>query len=110
MPWQFMLFVVLLNAFFCLLGVISNKFNDNIMQRIGMGLLCIASLARADTLWNKMPEMSLLRSWIHIGIFFFAFGTWYKVTAHAWLLAHPKYWSWFHFPPHRRKDDEHVSE
>lgn len=103
MPWQFMIVVCFFNAVLCFLGVFSKNYPDNFFQRIGLALICITSLARVNSLWHTEHDMNLLRSWIHMGILFFAFGTWYKVAIHKWVLSRPR---WI---PRRKDNEEHTS-
>lgn len=109
MNWHNVILVVtLINGIICLVGVVSKNFHDNTLQRIGMAILCITSWSRSYSLMQDAVELSLLRSWVHLGIFFFAVGTCYKVSFSVWLAKHPRYWNWYNFG--RRKEDLNVPQ
>lgn len=98
------LVITLINGTLCFIGVWSKKFDDNLFQRCGLALLCMTSWSRSYSLFTEVATMDLLRSWIHMGIFFFAVGTYYKVMFRVWVSHHS--WVWIRFG--RRKEDRHV--
>lgn len=67
----------------CLVGAFSAKFNDNLLQRLGLGLVAIAMWPRLESLVEfsgyakHMPDWTLLGQ--HLGLACYALGTAWKV-------------------------------
>ena len=77
-------------AALCLLGVFHRSFQDNLLQCVGMGGLCVACCGRIHWIWTT--EMTV-PSWmlVHLCVAIYAVG-----TAHKVALKHGRAsgWKW----------------
>lgn len=98
-------------AVLCLVGVLHQGFKDNLLQCLGMSLLCVACFGRASSIW--MTEITA-GSWmlVHVGMALYALGTTQKVTLHnardagARWIARLDAWTWRRRTAHGEFDDQ----
>lgn len=76
--WVVSSFCLLATAFACLVAVFSRSFNDNLLQRIGLGLISIGATGVGLRVWNT-GFVSTDAAWVHVGMFVMALGTAIKV-------------------------------
>ena len=64
-------------AVMCVVGTLSKTYDDNLLQRVGMALICLGVLSRANEIWyfRAVPPELLVT---HIGLALFAAGTMFK--------------------------------
>lgn len=97
-----------LTGIICVIGIFSDRFDDNFIQRLGMCILAMASWGRAWFVVEHGVGQEIY-VWYHLGAFFFAFGTLWKFSVRAYFSERSNTWWKRHFPYGRRKDDADVS-
>lgn len=70
------LFVV---ALLCAIGALHPAYQDNTLQRLGMGCVCLASVGLMDHVW-KFGGVSFACSLMSVGLLLFAIGVLAKVV------------------------------
>lgn len=65
-------------ALSCLAGVFSYKFDDNLLQRIGLSVACLGALLRLTELLDMFPDDTRARYLLTYGIAVFCLGTAWK--------------------------------
>jgi|SRR6478609_4382546 len=88
----------------CWIGIFSKAFHDNLLQRLGLGILAIFCWGRAFVV-HEYGIGNELYVWSHFGTFLFAIGTWWKFSLRTWFVKHHAAW----IPYGRRKEDLDVS-
>lgn len=62
----------------CLLGVFTRKFDDNLLQRLGLSLACIGACLRLSELFWYFPDDTKARYLFTYGVAVFCLGTAWK--------------------------------
>jgi hypothetical protein len=74
----FSCFFLIATCVICLVGLSTPRFDDNLFQNVGMGLLAIGCGSRVPDLWGN-ENLPLDWFMIHAGIGLFAIGVFFKV-------------------------------
>lgn len=83
-----LIFLALL-AFMCAVGALHPRFEDNTFQRIGMGCVCLSSVALFDHVYRQggaSPAYTLMAG----GLLVYALGVVIKVSKRPKTLVFPK--------------------
>lgn len=86
--WTISFLALTITAIICAVGLFHPSFNDNLFQCLGMIVLVIACLGRAESIWvaeTTNPSWML----VHVGTALYALGTFIKV-----LIIHGKEKKW----------------
>ncbi len=80
--WQLSAACMTITGVLCILGTLSRRYSDNLLQRAGMAVLCFGCFARAHSVWGTQVVLS---DWlmVHVGITLIAVGTTVRVLRRA---------------------------
>jgi len=65
-------------ALLCAIGALHQAYQDNTLQRVGMGCICMASIGLMDHVW-RFGGVSFACSLMSLGLLMFALGVLVKV-------------------------------
>lgn len=71
-------FSLVVIAMTCLAGVFSHKFDDNLLQRVGLSLACMGACLRLTELFDFFPDDTKARYLFTYGVACFCMGTAWK--------------------------------
>lgn len=99
--WLLSCFCLVLTAAICIVGVFSSHFDDTLLQRLGMAILCFFCAGRAGTIWMARDVNP---DWfgVHLGMAVFAVGTALKIYALCAKERRERYLERRHIPERRR--------